>query len=278
MLPFMLRRGDHFDLDADGEHLLPIHFHPVTGEKIEPTDIYDLHETINVILFNPWSGEKRDPLDVNNDIYGLKSMLPNYKTGFELLIKDIRDGKPSSEILESFEKNGWSPDYIYGSNRFSFLMYLAYHGYEDLFVKYFKLSSSKDHKSLHGETVFHLSVRYPRILEFLLSTGDYKDVDINYQPYSNNAIIIAASNIDEKSPSRNRIESIKMLVDAGGDINHKNSSGRTALMNAASSGDYEFVEFLLSLGADKTVRDDCGHDAKHYSCMYVDKGKGIPFN
>ncbi len=62
------------------------------------------------------------------------------------------------------------------------------------------------------------------------------------------------------------MESIRVLVEAGGNINHKNTHGRTALMNAAASGNYDFVKFILSLGADKTIVDNNGRDAKSYTC------------
>lgn len=253
--------------NPEGDHLFPISFHPVTGEKIPLTNIYDLSDKLNAVFFNPWNGERRDFIDVNNDLLGLKSIMLEQLTGFNLVVFKMREGRPAPEITQLFNDMNMSPDYTYGCSRISFLMMLIYHGYKELFFDFFNLSSNKDHRSVHGETIFHLSVREPEILRFLLGTGNYPDVDINYSSQFNNAIIIASSNIGDEHSIKNRMESIKMLVDAGGDINHKNIHGRTALMSAASSGNYDFIKFILSLGADKTILDNDGHDAKHYSCF-----------
>lgn len=277
-----MKKDDSFDLVIDcdiqtkvkskvsfypeGDHLLPISFHPVTGEKILPTDIYDFYKSLNVVLFNPWNGERRDCKDVNDDPLGVKSIMLDKLTGFELLVGKMRRKAPALEVMDTFNELNISPDYVYGDSRNSFLMLLIYHGYKELFFDFFNLASNKEHVSKYGESIFHLSVKEPEILRLLLSTGNYPDVDVSYPSEFNNAIIIASSRFDNDESMRKSMESIRILVEAGGNIDYKNTHGRTALMNAAASGNYDFVKFVLSLGADKTIVDNNGRDAKSYTC------------
>ena len=49
---------------------------------------------------------------------------------------------------------------------------------------------------------------------------------------------------------------VNALLEAGADVNKSNSSGRAALMSAASSGDTESINLLLKAGTDVNVADD----------------------
>jgi ankyrin repeat protein len=66
----------------------------------------------------------------------------------------------------------------------------------------------------------------------------------------NNALINACDNND--------LEKIKMLIDAGIDINFQDEIGNTALIHAASFAKKETVEFLLNNGADINIGTDYG--------------------
>uniref|UniRef100_A0A0D2Y089 Nephrocystin 3-like N-terminal domain-containing protein n=1 Tax=Fusarium oxysporum (strain Fo5176) TaxID=660025 RepID=A0A0D2Y089_FUSOF len=54
---------------------------------------------------------------------------------------------------------------------------------------------------------------------------------------------------------------IRLLLDAGADINHADNEGDTALILTAWSGDHESVQFLLDRGADVLVRNKAGLNA-----------------
>ncbi|OBS24987.1 hypothetical protein FPOA_05523 [Fusarium poae] len=56
-------------------------------------------------------------------------------------------------------------------------------------------------------------------------------------------------------------ECLKLVLDAGADINHKDIFGNTALMLAAGKGEHESVELLLDRGADVLIVDQDGGNA-----------------
>ncbi|KAL2555794.1 Ankyrin repeat domain-containing protein 50 [Forsythia ovata] len=62
--------------------------------------------------------------------------------------------------------------------------------------------------------------------------------------------------------SKGQLESAKVLVSAGAQVDFQSKDGRTALHRAAANGDRRMVEMLLELGADPTISDyDLGRSA-----------------
>ncbi|MBI2677057.1 MAG: ankyrin repeat domain-containing protein [Candidatus Yanofskybacteria bacterium] len=57
------------------------------------------------------------------------------------------------------------------------------------------------------------------------------------------------------------LDNVRVLVEAGADINAVSNEGGSALMLAAQRGWREIVEYLLSRGADKTLVDLEGYTA-----------------
>jgi len=58
-----------------------------------------------------------------------------------------------------------------------------------------------------------------------------------------------------ESPDR-LLEAVKLCADLGMDVNQRNSMGLTALDGAANRGSDEIIRFLVSRGADLTIRDN----------------------
>jgi uncharacterized protein len=59
------------------------------------------------------------------------------------------------------------------------------------------------------------------------------------------------------------LETVKMLLDLGIDVNGRNSEGRTALMGAAHKGRNEIVQLLVDRGADLNAHDIGSRDTIH---------------
>lgn len=58
---------------------------------------------------------------------------------------------------------------------------------------------------------------------------------------------------------RNEIEMVRLLLDAGADINYRNDRGETALMTCSIRGTTELLTLLLERGSDVHAVDDNGH-------------------
>lgn len=103
------------------------------------------------------------------------------------------------------------------------------------------------------------------------------DVDLHTAILSDNldAVkqhIAVGSNLNEKDPFGgssplitaalfDKRDAVKLLLDAGADINFQNNDGSTALISAAFFGRPEIVQMLLAKGADKTIKNKYGTTA-----------------
>jgi ankyrin repeat protein len=65
--------------------------------------------------------------------------------------------------------------------------------------------------------------------------------------------------------ARGDVSIMKLLLDAGADINHRDWNGMSALMQACKKGQKAAVEFLLAHGADSSFRDGYDRTAESYA-------------
>ena len=88
-------------------------------------------------------------------------------------------------------------------------------------------------------------------VKILLNNG----IDVNYiGPYGTTAIILARS-----------IEIVKILIDAGANINMQDNNGNTILMNVSARGQSDILELLLEHGANINIKDKYGRTAFTYA-------------
>lgn len=67
------------------------------------------------------------------------------------------------------------------------------------------------------------------------------------------------------------LEPMKILLNAGVDINEKDDEGATAMIYAGMMGDLRIVNYLISEGADITLKNNEGHDAYYYAKKYQNR-------
>jgi ankyrin repeat protein len=63
----------------------------------------------------------------------------------------------------------------------------------------------------------------------------------------------------------NSLDAVRLLVDAGSDVNARQAGGYTPLLQAAAAGKKELVLFLLDRGADRTACCDQGKTSADYA-------------
>ena len=101
------------------------------------------------------------------------------------------------------------------------------------------------------------------VVSFLLQNG----ANINDKPYRDlidqTPLIIAAFN--------GCTDIVRMLIDAGADIHHRNDQGENALISAAQEGNIDVVKILLDAGANVNQENADGETALSLAIMLKQK-------
>lgn len=97
------------------------------------------------------------------------------------------------------------------------------------------------------------------IVKYLLNNGaKINIVDI----YNVNALVFAINN-NRKANRSNKFETVKILIDRGIDVNNRDVDGKTpifyALTSYFSDKDISIIKYIVSHGADLTIKDNDGN-------------------
>jgi len=84
-----------------------------------------------------------------------------------------------------------------------------------------------------------------------------KDSNINGRNNSGRTALIQAAN----SKNTNAVKIVELLLEAGSDINASDNKGNTALILAAKIGNASIVQLLLSKGANSELKNNSGYTA-----------------
>jgi ankyrin repeat protein len=121
-----------------------------------------------------------------------------------------------------------------------------------------------DHKNQTGQTALHCAVccNTAESVQFLLD----KKADVNATTNQGwSCLQIAAA-----STGSGQVDKMKMLVEAGANLDHKNERGETALHFAVYCNNAESVQFLLDKKADvNAIATDVG-----FSCLHAASRRG----
>lgn len=102
-------------------------------------------------------------------------------------------------------------------------------------------------KNNSGQTPLHFAALYamPKVIEYLIAKTDINELDNN----NNSALLYALSVDTEEADYEKAIETTKLLIDNGADINVVNGDGQTALSIATNRSMNEVIELLKKAGA-----------------------------
>jgi len=119
---------------------------------------------------------------------------------------------------------------------------------------------SPDTKDKNGVPLICLAARNGNleILQLLLSSG--AQVNQLAEDRGSTAIFDAALGKYK--------DLVKVLVEAGADVNVQSKDNQTALIVAAGAGDDEIVEMLFRAGADPDIKDCLGSSARNYATLF----------
>ena len=123
------------------------------------------------------------------------------------------------------------------------------------------------------------------VIYYLIQTQQINYKDIIYRIRLNNAykclqvLIEQGINVNipddddgetplHKACSFNNVESIKLLLDQGADVNIQHNYGYTPLYTACSNNSVESVKLLILNGANVNIPDNYGRTPLHLACRY----------
>ena len=106
------------------------------------------------------------------------------------------------------------------------------------------------------------------VAKFLIAAG--ADVNAWDNKVGNTALICAAKKTyvlkadKERNKSKN-MAMVKLLIEAGANVNAKDGYGRTALIYAVRKNSVDMAKLLIEAGADVNVKDGYGNTALYYA-------------
>lgn len=104
-----------------------------------------------------------------------------------------------------------------------------------------------------------------RMIQLLLDHG----ADVHVTAQGTTVLMWAATSMPPGGYSEaERVKCLRLLVDAGADVNTKNKYGLTALMWAAMAGHKDSAALLLSEGAKINAKDNTGRTAPMYASHF----------
>ncbi|ETS79005.1 hypothetical protein PFICI_08858 [Pestalotiopsis fici W106-1] len=149
-------------------------------------------------------------------------------------------------IVEALLEQGADIEVLY-DNRTP-LMLAVIHGFVDMVEVLVRNNADINAKPRGGLSVLHLAVYYgyPKVANLLLMYGAKLEACINF----GTPLVLACG--------RGHMETTRLLLESGANINAKNKDGATALLMAAGYGHWKTVQLLLENGAELEARVDIG--------------------
>jgi len=133
-------------------------------------------------------------------------------------------------------------------------------GHHKAVALFLEAGFSTDTKDKNGVPMLHLSARAGKyeVLHLLLRSG--AQVNLIAEDRNSTALFDAAMGNHKKM--------VKILIDAGADVNAVSKDGQSALVVAVGADYDEIVEMLFRAGADPDIKDHLGASARSYAKLF----------
>ncbi len=152
-----------------------------------------------------------------------------------------------------------------GISHITALMYAAKEGHNDIVQILIEAGADINAKSYWGFTPLLVASEHAHheVVKTLLAAGSNALETCQWKVVGTTAFHLLGN--DTVSKNKSIVETAKLLIDAGVDINAQNEAGKTALMDASVNGHTSLVEFLLQSGADINITDKNEKTALDYA-------------
>jgi uncharacterized protein len=205
-------------------------------------------------------------------VYGKKAIesIPNvfafcfkfFKTKKELhdyLISEYETSKKNETVLETNHARQVLLDRGIPTTKDALAQCVAEDKAEEVSL-FFAAGFSPDTKDKKGVPLLSIAARNGHLntLDLLLRFG--AQVNLIAEDRGSTALFDSAL---EKNK-----DMIKVLIDAGADVNIQSKDGQTALVVVVGSGDEEIVEMLFKAGANPDIKDALGVSARKYATIF----------
>ena len=110
-------------------------------------------------------------------------------------------------------------------------------------------------------------------MELALSTddSDYLRMLLEYGGDPNQRVGEGTTTVIYQAVMYNQIVNVRLLIEAGANLNHQDSSGKTPMLTAANINNYDMIFFFLEHGADPTIKNRWGYDLPGKIKLYADR-------
>ncbi len=105
-----------------------------------------------------------------------------------------------------------------------------------------------------------------------IDNGSYLSLLLKYGMSPDRPIAFAGNTVMRHAILHSRINQVRLLIEAGANLNHQNDSGQTPMLMAAGINKFDMVYLFLENGADPTIKDVWNYDLSGMIKLYADRG------
>ncbi|MBR6663923.1 MAG: ankyrin repeat domain-containing protein [Alphaproteobacteria bacterium] len=254
----LLQRGANPHIEYDGENLISLATKRVCPRFVEyliendDVDVnMELSDEISLLHYTAKYGLINAVKKILQQGFPVDFHIDSSETA---LISASREG--ASNVVRLLLDSGADVNAICGYTKRTALMNAVQNGNVDIVQMLLEAGADVHTKEYWNLTAFLIAAdeANPQCVEKLIKAGSDVHVTSDFYGDKSTALILLSQNRDKQI--NDIIQTAKLLIDAGVDVNAQNEAGKTALMNAVFNECIPLVELLIQSGADVTLKDE----------------------